>query len=62
MPNPNGPAGRLAGLTPLLVASVAVVVAAVALTVGGTARAIVVIVWIAAVAVVGSTIAVALRR
>lgn len=62
MPNPNGPAGRLAGLTPLLVASVAAVVAAVALTVGEAATAIVVVVWIGAAVVVGATIAVALRR
>jgi hypothetical protein len=62
MPDTNGPARRLAGLTPLLVATVAVIVAAVALTVSGAANAFVIVMWVAVAVVGGATISVALRR
>jgi len=51
-----------AGLVPLLVAAIAVVIAAVALTIGGAATPIIVVVWIGAAVVGGSTFAVARRR
>lgn len=61
MPNRTGPAGRIAGLTPMLVATVAVVVAAIALTVAGVAPVLVIAMWICAAVVGGATIAVARR-
>lgn len=50
------------GLVPALVATAAVLVAAIALTLGGAATPIIVVVWIGAAVVGASTLALVRRR
>jgi hypothetical protein len=58
MTDSTGPAG----LVPALVATAAVLIAAIALTVAGAATPIVVVVWIGAALVGASTLALVRRR
>ncbi len=53
---------QTAGSVPFLVATLAVLIAAIALTVGGAATPILVVVWVGAALVAGSTVAVLRRR
>lgn len=61
MPQTDAPLRRTAALTPMLVATAAALVVAIALTIGGANTIILVIVWIATAVVAGATIAVARR-
>ena len=61
MPQNDAPLRRTAALTPMLVSTAAVLIAAIALTIGGADTVFVVFIWIAVAIVAGATIAVARR-